>query len=836
MKENNDIASSNLETEDSEEQSSLNFQSIISLVMIYKQWFIISLIICLLGAFIYLRYAHPVYEVTSKILVKDQESTTRGRSSSMLSNMQDLGFISNSVGIDNEVEILQAHTLAEQAVKDLKLYVEYKQKGKVRSQLIYKENPLNIDLDPAHLDKMKMPIKLTISKNGNEYDVIGKTYNEDGDEFPFDCSFSSLPTTISTRSGVITITKNTAMVYTRNSNMNKDLIVTINPPMDVATDFVKAMTVEPTSKTTDIALITLHDADPDRASDYLRQLAVCYNRQANIDKNEVAEKTEAFINNRLEKINAELGSTEGALESYKKRNKLADLKLDATSTLTSTSTYEQKLADANTQVQLLNYLYEYISNPDNKMQVIPSNVGLVDQSSTALIMKYNEAVLERNRVLRSASENSPAVQTYTNTINELAGSIRSALSQARRGMEIQRQGIEKQYNMYNGKIESSPEQERILTQIGRQQEVKSGLYLMLLQKREENSISLAATADKGKLIDDPQIAGKISPKSNLIWIIAFVLGLAIPFCVIYVIQLLRYKIEGHEDVVKLTKVPILADVAVAQSQKSKGDIVVHENKNGQMEEVFRSLRTNLQFVMKQSDKVILFTSSTSGEGKTFTASNLAISFALLGKKVVIIGLDIRKPRLGRLFEIHSHGHGITTFLCADKPDKELIQDQIINSGVNQNLDLILAGPIPPNPAELLARENLEKAIEYLKEDYDYIFLDTAPVGMVSDTLLIGRVADACVYLCRADYTPKASFGLINSLHDEDKLPNMNLVLNGVDMTKKKYGYYYGYGKYGRYSHYGSHYGYGYGYGATYGETYGDNDKVNSGDKNKENNK
>lgn len=833
MKANNDIESNNSETEGVEEQSSLSFQAIISLMMIYKQWFIISLVICLLGAFIYLRYAMPVYEVTAKILVKDQENTSRGRSSSILNNMQDLGFMSNSVGIDNEVEILQAHTLAEQAVKDLKLYVEYKQKGKVKSNLIYKQNPLNIDLDPLHLDKLKTPIFLTISKEGNKYNVIGKTFTEEGDAVPFDCSFSSLPTTITTRSGIITVTRNNEMEVTSNSNMKKDLIITINPPMEVATKIVGSMTVEPTSKTTDIALITLHDADPDRASDYLKQLAVCYNRQANTDKNEVAEKTEAFINNRLEKINTELGSTEGALESYKKRNKLADLKLDATSTLTSTSTYEQKLADANTQMQLLNYLYEYISNPDNKMQVIPSNVGLVDQSSTALIMKYNEAVLERNRVLRSASENSPTVQTYTTTINELATSIRLALNQARRGMEIQRQGIEKQYNIYNGKIESSPGQERILTQIGRQQEVKSGLYLMLLQKREENSISLAATADKGKLIDDPQLAGKISPKSNIIWLVAFVLGFAIPFCVIYVIQLLRYKIEGHEDVAKLTNVPILADVAVAQTQKTKGDIVVHENKNSQMEEVFRSLRTNLQFVMKQSDKVILFTSSTSGEGKTFTASNLAISFALLGKKVLIIGLDIRKPRLGRLFEIHSHGHGITTFLCSDNPDKSLIKDQIINSGVNENLDLILAGPIPPNPAELLARKNLEKAIEYLKEDYDYIFLDTAPVGMVSDTLLIARVADASVYLCRADYTPKASFGLINSLNEDKKLPNMNIVLNGVDMTKKKYGYYYGYGKYGKYSHYGSHYGYGYGYGATYGDTYGDNDKVNGENKSKD---
>jgi len=818
MKEKTIITASERFDKEVEEESSFNLQAIISTLIIYWQWFVVSIVICLMAAFIYLRYARPVYEITAKVLIKNQDNSRSRSGNSMLSNMQDLGIMTNSVGIDNEVEILQAHVLAEQAVKDLKLYVDYKAKGRVKDQLIYKNNPLNVDLDPIHLDQLKVPIDITISKSGNLYEVQGKTYNNEGEAIPFDASFTSLPVTITTHKGVLTITKNPGFTF-----KDRAMIVSIIPPKTVATNYVNAMTVEPTSKTTDIALLTIHDIDPERASDYLKQLAVCYNRQANLDKNEVAEKTEAFINNRLEKINAELGNTEGTLESYKKRNKLANLTLDATSTITGTSTYQQKLSEANTQIQLLDYLSEYISNPENKMQVIPSNVGLTDESSTSLIVKYNEAVLERNRLLRSASENSPTVQTYTNTISELSSSIRSALNQAHRGMDIQRQGIEKQYNIYNSKFENSPEQERILTQIGRQQEVKSGLYLMLLQKREENSISLAATADKGKLIDDPQFIGKISPKTNLIWMIAFVIGLAIPFLVFYILQMLRYKIEGHEDVVKLTKIPILADIAIAKTQKSRGDIVVHENKNSQMEEVFRSLRTNLQFVMKSTDKVILFTSTTSGEGKTFTASNLAISFALLGKKVLIIGLDIRKPRLGQLFELHGHGHGITTFLCADNPDKELIKEQIIKSDINENLDLILAGPIPPNPAELLARNSLDKAIEYLKEDYEYIILDTAPVGMVSDTLLIGRVADATVYLCKADYTPKASFGLVNSLYEQEKLPNINIVLNGVDMTKKKYGYYYGYGKYGKYSHYGSHYGYGYGYGYGYDGTYGDID-------------
>jgi capsular exopolysaccharide synthesis family protein len=234
-----------------------------------------------------------------------------------------------------------------------------------------------------------------------------------------------------------------------------------------------------------------------------------------------------------------------------------------------------------------------------------------------------------------------------------------------------------------------------------------------------------------------------------------------------------------------------------------------------MEEIFRSMRTNLQFLMKKDQKVILFTSSTSGEGKTFNAANLAVSFALLSKKVILIGLDIRKPRLAELFQLRDHHHGITPLLVNDNPTNEEIKNQILPSGINKNLDLLLAGPTPPNPAELLTRDSLDKIIAFLREDYDYIIIDSAPVGLVTDTLQIGRVCDACVIVCRADYTPKESFGLINSLSDQKKLPNMSIVINGIDLSKKKYGYYYGYGKYGKYGKYG-HYG-NYGHYGSYGK-------------------
>lgn len=583
-------------------------------------------------------------------------------------------------------------------------------------------------------------------------------------------------------------------------------------------------------KTTTIVQLMLNDEIPQRAIDYLKQLVVCYNRQANEDKNEIARRTEMFINTRLQKINTELGTTEGQLENYQKRNNLVDLKLNAGQAVTNADTYNQKLVEANTQIYLLNSISEEINNPVNKYQPLPSNVGLNDQSATSLINKYNDIVMQRNKLLRSASETSPTVIPYTSQLDELTGSIQRAVSIARRNLEIQRNSVASLYGKYQSQIQETPGQQKTMQQIGRQQEVKAGLYLMLLQKREENSISLAATADKGRLIDTPQMAGQVSPKKSMILLIALLIGLAIPSLVVFLIQFFRYKIEGHDDVVRLTKLPILADVAVASdTAKTKADIVVHKDQNNQMEEIFRSIRTNLQFMMKEDEKVILFTSTTSGEGKTFIAANLAVSFALLEKKVVLVGLDIRKPRLAELFEIDDHHHGITNLLVKDNPNWTDIQAQILPSGINNNLDLLMAGPIPPNPTELISRISLEDIINNLKQHYDYVLIDTAPVGLVTDTLQIGRIANASVYLCRADYTPKESFRLINDLAFEQKLPNMCIVLNGVDMSKKKYGYYYGYGKYGKYARYG-HYSYGNNKYGSYGN-YGNYSNSHYGDKN-----
>ena len=808
-----------------EETSSINFQTIYTAVILHWKWFVLSLIICMGCAMIYLRYKTPVYQAYAKLLIKDDDSRGRGGKSGVLTT-SNLGIMSNSTGIDNEKEILSSLSIAQQAVRDLKLYVNYSLEGKVKDHLIYNSEPISVDLDPSHLEKLNYPISLEINRKGSSYTVTGEYLNpKTGVTNSIEKTITSFPTRIDTKTGIITLQSNGDRGLLPEGRALK---VTILSPKSVAAKYAGSLSVSQTSKTTTIAELVLKDESPQRAVDYLRQLAICYNRQANEDKNEIAVRTEEFINGRLEKINAELGSTEGSLEEYKKRNNMVELKMNAAQAVQNQDVYSQKLAEANTQMALLNSISEYLNDPSNKYQTLPSNVGLSDASATSLIDKYNDIVITRNRLLRSASESSPTVTPLTAQLDDLTSSIKRAMIQARKSMEIERNNIANMYGRYASQTNATPEQERILTQIGRQQDVKSGLYLMLLQKREENSISLAATADKGKLIDDPQYMGKVSPKSSMIMLIALILGLAIPAGVIFIVNFMRYKIEGHDDVAKLTSLPILADIAVAsETAKTKADIVVHENQNNQMEEVFRSLRTNLQFIMAENEKVVLFTSSTSGEGKTFTAANLAVSFALLDKKVVLVGLDIRKPRLAELFEINDHQHGITNLLTQPDPTAADVKKQILKSGISNNLDILMAGPIPPNPAELVARKSLDQVIDILKETYDYVLIDSAPVGLVTDTLQIGRVANATVFLCRADYTPKEAFGYINDLAKEKKLPNMCVVINGIDMSKKKYGYYYGYGRYGKYGRYGR---YGHKSG-TYGSSYGNYTSSHYGDVN-----
>lgn len=784
------------------EKSFIDFQLIYRTVILNWYWFILSVIICVGLAAIYLRYTTPTYQTVAKLLIKDQDDNKK----SGIKYSSNLGTMSNSEGIDNEIEILGSRSVAQDAVRDLKLYVNYITKGRLKTITLYRDQPLSVDVDSKHLENLNRPIELSIKRDSNTFILTGTYYvptNERDAEGPFtlNTKFYSLPHSIATRAGIITISSNQGKILRK----GEELEVVLQSPRDACGQYVNNIQISKSTQGTSIAYLKMIDEIPNRSIDYLKQLVVAYNRQANEDKNTIALSTERFISSRLGKISQELGASEGKLQKYKQRNGVVEQQMNAASSFTNQTTSEQKLTDMETQIQLFNSVASEVKNSSRDFtQVIPSDVGLSDATASSLINKYNELVLERNRLLRSASVNSPVVEPLTDQIRTLNKNIRRAIETARNNLEIQRDAVVSQFQKYNTQVAEAPVQERMIQSIDREKDVMSNLFSMLLQKREENSMSLAATVDKGKLIDDPQFAGIVSPNTNMIYLVAFFIGLLLPSLILFLIQLFRYKIEGHDDVARLTKLPIIADVPVANdAAKGKADIVVHENQNNQMEEVFRAMRTNIQFILEEKQKVILFTSSTSGEGKTFTAANLAVSFALLGKKVIFVGLDIRRPRLAEQFKINDHKHGITNLLIKNDPTLEDLKEQIIPSGINQYLDLLMAGPIPPNPTELIARHSLNIVFEQLRQEYDYVIVDTAPVGLVTDTLQIGRIVDATVYMCRADYTLKSSFDMINELSAEKKLPKMNIVLNGVDMSKKKYGYYYGYGRYGKYGRYGT---------------------------------
>ena len=795
-----------------EESNIFSLANLWTIVVLNWQWILLSTFIALGLAFIYLRYASPVYNSAMKVLVKDNKGNNRSMGGLM--ELESMGIISNTQGFDNELELLNSTNVNGRVVEKLKLYVSYAIEGSIRKHELYKNNPVIVDMPQHQLSVLQAPIMLEMEKEGEGLKIKGKVVLPERKEpVIFEREVKKLPGTINTPMGTIIFQHNPGIKW------DGETLYAFVMPVDFAARFyMKKFTATATSKTTTVANIIFTDTQVERSLDYLNELIICYNEDANEDKNEVAVKTEEFIKERLDFIRNELDITEGELEQYKKSNDLVNLANNANVALASTTEYQKMQVEFETQLNLINALVNYVNNPANVMKVIPANLGLDNVKLNDVIGKYNELVQQRNRLLKSSSEDNPYVQRLTGQIEEMWPSIRVSLEAVRSDVMAQKASADSQYSKYSNRISHTPTQERALTNMSRQQEIKANLYLLLLQKREENYISLASTAAKARIIDSPQLIRKVAPKTSLILFVALIFGMLLPVGIVLLLDLLRFRIGGREDVEKLTKLNILADIPLAaKGVDGEKTLVVRENTNDSMEEAFRGLRTNLRFVLQSGEKVILCTSCLPSEGKSFVSTNLAMSLALMGKKVVIIGLDIRKPRLVKLFGLPPAKKGITTFLSGDSRSFDVLDEQIEHGVVNKNLDVLPAGVIPPNPSELLSREQLDCAIDLLKEHYDYIILDTPPIALVSDTLSIGRVANTSLLVCRADYSPRSNFEIINSLHAEGKLPKINLVLNGVDMKKKKYGYYYGYGKYGKYGRYGKA---GYGSYGVYGR-YGD---------------
>ena len=800
MEENKNYELEDLQEQ--EEQSALDFQTIYSTLILNWKWFLLSIVLCCALAVAYVKLAPKVFQSSTKILIKDDESKksggAAGAAAAAMSNLS-LGFMSSSNGIDNETEILNSRFLVQQTIKNLKLYAEYKHGGMLVDTLIYAKQEVNVDMDTTSLKQLNAPMKLTITREGGIYHVKGKYFKpidaETFEKAPYEINktLAKLPAQIRTKAGTLTLTQNLGYELKEGT----ELMVEMISPFKASKEYFKRLTMNQTKKTANTVELTFNDESRERGVDFLNGLIDAYNYQANIDKNEIQKRTEDFINSRLAQISTEVTGNDTNLEKYKQKNRMVDIGLNAKQAVFSSDQFDQELNKANMQVELLNEIGKYMDQPANKYQPIPTNVGLEDESATALIGQYNSLALTRKQLLHSASEDSPVVTPITAQLEDLMTAIKRAMFQARINMKIQRNSIADMASKYEKTIGVTPEQEKALTQIGGQQSVPSGHYLMLLQQSEETSMSLASTADKAKIIEPAAFVDKVSPKGIIALLIAFILGVAIPAGIIYLRELLRSKILGHDDVEKLTQLPIIGDIPTASANGSKGNIVIQENKSNLMSEIFRGLRTNLQLAGDDKEKVFIVTSTTTGEGKTFIASNLAMSLALLEKKTIMVGLDIRKPRMAELFSIGDRQHGITNILANEECNWEEVKAQIVASGVNHNLDLLTAGPTPANPGELMVRKSLKQTIALLKEHYDYVIIDTAPVGLVADTLQLSKLADRTLFVCRADFSTKSSFTYINKLDEQKKLPNISIVINDIDLSKKKFAYSYGFGKYSK---------------------------------------
>ena len=790
------------------EEEDFNIGKIISACLAHWKLFVVCLVLCMAGAAAYLYFAVPQYRVTAKILLSDSQ---KGSFASQADMLADFGYQVSNSNVENEIEVINSMSVARGAVYSSGVYISYMKLGIKDTPIYKKASPVIATVAPEVLSHMVAPIKMFFTIEGENpvkvrYEYINENmgYNIE----TADVDIDKFPYSLETPAGPVLIEDMRKPVVDGEEPLACELMVTVNPLEATAKNYMSRLSVAPVSKTSSVAVLAINTDVPAVGVDYLNAVIESYNDVTNEDKRQVARKTEVFINSRLDLLRVELVEKEERLAKYKKDNQLIDPKLDAPQVVQNKTAYVKKLEELDMMIESSKYLNDFVNNPANDMKVIPTTFGMtIDQSLLTLIGNYNREVVERAQLLQTATEDNPVLKSATIRVRAMQDDLRSALKALDKSLALQRDAIAMLVDNYTDRFEVSPDIERELLALTRECSIKSDLYVMLLQKYEENALSLAVTADNLRCIDAPTVGGAVSPNSKMAVVVALFLGLAIPAAYVYLMSLIQTKITSVDTVSSMVNVPMVGEIPQLSGLKERGSsIVVDKNLNNRVMESFRSLRTNLQFVMKNTQgKVVFFTSSSSGEGKTFISSNLAVSIALLGKKVLLVGADIRCPRLAEVFSVDRSREGLTSYLATDVENYKVLDNAIIKSNVVDSLDLLPAGIVPPNPAELLAGENFDNTFEYLRKKYDYIIVDTAPVGLVSDALIASRVADVVVYVLRLNYAHLDDVKLLNTLVAEGKIENVSIVMNGCEHHKAPRR---GYGKYVS----SEDYGYGYGYG------------------------
>lgn len=782
----------NIPMNDEQDELTIDYRMLLHKCLKHWRWFVASVLACLILAFIYIRYTAPVYNVTAGVLIQQKDSKGglgAALSGGALGMLSGLGGVSLSSSFDNEVEIMQSRTLLKKVITDLGLYISTAQRRITGYNIpLYKTSPIQVYMSPEEATELEsgVKIKTTYTPEGKLTAQIEFELKEEEQEI--EKTFDKLPAVFPTPVGVLSFTKNDSLLTEMRKEESGDirLITYINSPIDVAKAYKENLAIEGGKKTT-IAQVSLQDNDKQRAIDFINYLVVCYNQDILDEKSKVVLQTSDFIRERMEVVNQELSTTESEIADFKQKSGLTDLSADAQLVLQESAKYEQLRVENETQIRLVEFLRDYIQNPAHADEVIPANVGLKEEKLTAAIDEYNSLLAERRRLLRTSSESNPAVINLNDGIQTLQKSIQTTVASTLKGLQIAQNDLERQMRQFTDRINSAPQQEREYINLARQQEIKSRLYLVLLQQREENILSLGLTTDTGRIVEET-LTDKypVSPKKKIVALAALFLGLCIPAGVIFLFDQFGSKIGKRSDIEKQSNIPFLAELPHNQ-QAPTNHLVVRENQNGPMEEAFRTLRTQLLFQLDATDKVILFTSIQGEEGTTFVASHTAASLAFLGKKVVVVDMNLRRPGLPQYFSLSTDIKGMTDYLNAPKQVRLL--DLIQPSAVHANLDILPGGALATNSTELVGQEAFADAIRQLKEKYDYVILDTAPLPLVTDTVLIGRTADSCVFVCRAGVTPKSACDYLNTLSREQKFPKLAVLLNDVETfgTPKVYG-------------------------------------------------
>ena len=746
----------------------IDVRKVMRVVTEHWWWFVAGVVVCMmLGMAYYLRKA-PQWTTDASIMLRQKDMMD-----GQMSSLSLLGLAGNQAAED-EVVVLASRGLLYQAIDALNIWDTSSKRGGLRWEGEFPNPALTIDYLSLTEKAQLCPFVVKVKPTRKGYKVKTKMG-----------FFHRSSTRVEDLNSPIETCVGTIAIHT-NRPLSKDTTYrVVHAPHElVVAAYRKAINVAQHKRESNIITLTTKSAMPERDKALLYQIIEQYNLNAIIDKNMIATNTAAFIDDRLAIITKELNDAENAVAEYKEQNKIADINTQAQLFLHASSAEQRAMAEIETQLSLVAYIDEFLRDDSKRDNLIPANIGVTDASLASGLTEYNALQLQRMRILRTATDENPVIEQMNAQLASMRQNIIATIASVRESLKIRQRNLQEQDSKFNRQIKNAPEQEREYVRVVRQQQIKERLYLFLYEKREENALMLAATAVPAKILDMPQRdVRSMSPKLKKLLLLCLLLGLLIPGGILYLCVLFNDKIDDAKEYERRVKAPMLGQLV---QNSRNAHIAIHEGESTVSAELFRLLRTNLRFVIPSEAKspVILVTSCINGDGKSYVATNTALSLAILGKKVVLVGMDIRKPMLATYFGLSNKGH-LTDYLA--ESDVKL-DEIIVPSGEHKNLDLIPCGTVPPNPAELLQTERVDELFAQLRKRYDYIIVDTAPVALVSDTYMLDRVADLTLFVSRYKYTPTEMIEYMNDVIERKRMHNVACVLNGVKGLRAGYGY------------------------------------------------